>query len=225
MGVPTGRRWIALSLLAVVLPVSLLATLRLTGILPEPPTPEIKTAEAAGWHMYRPKLDPYHSLYLNQTIQNGYSNKEISTTMSIYIIHYFEDWSESPFEYRDGVSFQLNVTSDSLQGYIESILLKYYVLDLNASVAIGTREAVKEYDVEVTKMHCYGTYPSAAYVEAQALGPSCGLFTQVWWIFDDENSEDHTLKATSEILYYNGTTYQKIVVPIVLEMKMSRQNG
>lgn len=133
-------------------------------------------------------------------------------------MHFLEDWSELPFEYRDGITFTVNVTATAAEGRVESVSLRCYVLDADASVEISTVEALEEYNVKVTRTRYLGTNSSAAYVEAQALGSPCGLCTDVEWIFDDENSEDHTLKATSEVLYYNGTNFHKIVVPIILQM-------
>jgi hypothetical protein len=219
--IPTKRKWLALSLVAVVIPISLLLTFRLTGILSEPLEPETIALEAVSWQMDRPKLNPYDTLHINEIIKNGYSGNYTSMEIGVHVWDYVEDWSWIPFEYRDGITFTVNVTATAAEGRVESVSLRCYVLDADASVEISTVEALKEYNVKVTKMRCYGTHPSAAYVEAEALGSSCGLFTQVWWIFDDENSEDHTLKATSEILYHNGTTYHKIVVPIILQMPIS----
>jgi hypothetical protein len=43
---------------------------------------------------------------------------------------------------------------------------------------------------------------------------------QAYWVFNDLNSEEHLLKIFSEILFYNGAQYERIILPIHLFMRI-----
>jgi len=47
-------KWIFLGFLSIMVPIGLLATFRLTGVLQESPKPETITVESVDWNMSRP---------------------------------------------------------------------------------------------------------------------------------------------------------------------------
>lgn len=228
MGVPTNEKWIALSLVAVVLPISLLVTLRLTGILPEPcmhAPLETITVEPASWQMDRPS----GHVYVNERIENNYTSHEVSARIGAYVTSYQENSRSIPFAYghtgRDGVIFTPYVNLTFTHVLVESILIKFRLLEANASIFIlsSHEESIyvfnpplKEYNTSVTDIKWYAENLDTAFIKAQALRSPCGLQTQVYWIFHDENDQGHQLEVTLEIMYLDRTTHQKITVPIIL---------
>ena len=83
----------------------------LTWILPVSAQPEEPT-----WQMYRPKLDPDHSIPINETVHNANTDDEASVGIGVHINHYKEDWSEMPFNDRDGVTFRVALTANTRKG-------------------------------------------------------------------------------------------------------------
>jgi len=226
MGVPTSRRWIAFSLLAVVLPVSLLATLRLTGILPEPQLRTI-TVDPVSWQMDRPS----GHVYINERVENGYTSDEVSAGIGVFISSYEENARHIPYVYgysgRDGVTFKPYINLTFTQGLVESILIEFRLLEAEASIFVHSEREesiyvisppLKEYNTSVTNIKWYAENLDTAFIEAQALQSPCGLETQVYWIFDDENDKGHQLEVMLEIDYFKGTMHQEITVSIVLEV-------
>jgi hypothetical protein len=56
------------------------------------------------------------------------------------------------------------------------------------------------------------------FLKAEVFRSPCGLETQVYWVFDDENNQSHILEVTLEITYFNENTYQEITLPITLRV-------
>ena len=225
MRLSRGQKWFSISLLAVVLPMSLLATFRLTGILPEPPTPETIEVEPVSWQMDRPS----GHVYVNERVENNYTSHEVSARIGAYVTSYQENSRSIPFAYghtgRDGVIFTPYVNVTFAQGLMESILIKFRLLEANASIFIEVyheesiyviNPPLEEYNTSVTDIKWYAENLDTAFIKAQALRSPCGLQTQVYWIFHDENDQAHQLEVTLEIIYFDETTYQKITVPIIL---------
>jgi len=228
MRVLTGRKWIAFSLLAVVLPVSLLVTFRLTGILPEPL--ETITMDPVSWQMDRPS----DHVYINERVENNYASHNVSAMMGVYVTSYQENSRDIPFAYghsrRDGVTFRPYINLTFTQGFVESILIEFRLLEADASIFVHSEREesiyvlsppLKEYNSSVTDIKWYAENLDTAFIEAQALQSPCGLETQAYWIFDDENDKRHQLEVMLEIDYFKGTTHQKITVPLVLQMPIS----
>jgi len=59
-----------------------------------------------------------------------------------------------------------------------------------------------------------------AYVKAEAtISPASLGISHIEWIFNDyENNKDHKLQMSFEVTYFNGTAYQRIIVPAILEV-------
>ena len=238
MGVPTGRRWIALSLLAVVLPVSLLATLRLTGILtgilPEPL--ETITVDTVSWQMDRPELDYADSLHINETIQNGYSNNDTTIGIAVHLFDYVEDWNEIPYgRHKDGIAFRVDVAAAVAEGFESFFVVRFRAVDAYSTIYIerqfgnvsgqylatynATIIALRAVSKEWMDGHWHNV--GEAYVKAESTSSQCGLRGQIHWVFNDQNTEDHQLEASLEFTYFNQTASQKTVMPIILEMPIS----
>lgn len=232
MQLSRGQKWFSISLLAVVLPMSLLATFRLTGVLPEPSVEAI-TVEPVSWQMDRPRLDPDDTLHIDETIENGYSDNYTSIEIGIHLYYYKEDWNEIPFgKHRDGMSFKLNITTAVAEGFNSSFVVRFHAVDAYSTIYIERQfgnvsgQYLATYNATIIELRAVskewmdgGWYNvGEAYVKAESTSSHCGLTGQIHWVFDDQNVEDHHLEATLEFTHFNQTTSQKILVPIILEM-------
>jgi len=213
MGVPTGRKWIAFSLLAVVLPVSLLATLRLTGILPEPPKPETITVESADWRIQRPQ----RYMDIKDTVENTYSNDSVSITVRISIHDYHENGLRAPYWGRDGVGFTANVSAAALKGFFTSIVVEFLPSDDNSTIYI-TQTFSRYHNTTVTRIKGIGTTTGVTCIEAKVSGSPCGLHMPIEWIFKDQNTDNHHLKVNFVVTYSDELTYRRAVMPIILDV-------
>lgn len=200
-----------------VLAVGFLAVLGLTEVFQEPISIITVDVDPVTWQIERPSLGPDQSFSINQTVQNAYADGQISVAFSIRVLHYFEDFSEIPYgQHRDGVDFQINSSINAMQGNVDTVLLKFLLLDSNAEVWVSTVEHLKVHNMTVTATKYFGT--DTAYIEAQVLASPSSLKTQVDWVFSDDNSQDHSLRAMIEISYNSPEERQKLVVPIILEV-------
>lgn len=229
MGVSISRGWLVVSLMAVVLPLSVLVTLRLTGILTGilPGPLETITVEPVHWQMDRPKLDPGQSFHIDETIQNGYSDNYTSIEISVHIMHYVEDWLWVPFG-NDGMAFKVNYTATLAEGLKASFAVKFRTVD-NYSTVYVSRQYLVAYNTTVTEMRLVSREwrkegwhnLGEAYVKAESTGSRCTLGDQIEWVFTDLNVEDHQLEVILEFTYFSQIATQKIAVPIILGMPIS----
>ena len=226
-----SRKWkvaVAVLIVAVAVPTGILGTFTLMNA-------ELGTimVESVSWQMYRPKLDPDHSLIINETVENGYSDNCTSMEINLHLYHYVENWDEIPFgKYRDGICLRVNVTATVTEGFDAVFAVRFRTVD-NFSVIYVSRQYLVAYNASVTEMRLIsrewrdGGWHNLgeAYVKAESMGSRCTLEDQIEWVFTDLNVEDHELEAVLEFTYFNQTISQKIVVPIILDMPLSAQNG
>ena len=86
MRMPFSSKWASLALLSIIVPVSLLATFRLTGVLPEPPKPETITVETVSWNMSRPS----DFTTVDERVENVYADDVALVRLGIFIGGYYE---------------------------------------------------------------------------------------------------------------------------------------
>mgnify|MGYP001045513598 CR=1 FL=1 len=209
----TKHRWASIAILSVVLPITLLITFRLTGILPEPRETEIITLEPVSWSMERPSF----LVDVDGRIAKNYSDNLASMIVSLYTVKWEENSSAAPWFGRDGLVLQTHVNATVTQGYVNSITVSYYPMDANTTFYVSKNEwELILYNATVAKIRTSGIYGTDAYVVAQASNSSCYLGMQTYWVFNDENVANHQLEVTFEIVYFNGTMYRKIVSSMYL---------
>lgn len=202
-------------LLSIVVPVSLLVTLRLTGVIPEPP--ETITIEAISWNMNRPKD---LTAFTNLKVINLFGNENISADLSVSIDTYFEN---SPaFDYNDVFWLIINATAKVNNGFIYSMVVKFSQVDTNAILIMDeTPVFISLRNLSIQSIRATATYKHEAGFTTVSFDQSkdCSLQILVHWIFfDKENGAKHPITATLELTYFNGTIYQRIAIPVSLEV-------
>lgn len=213
------KRVVSLTLLSIMLPISLLATFRLTGVLPEPPTPETITMETINWKMERPSKD----VRSFDGIKNVYNDNLIS--ISLIFLEYRDnyDWNDLDF-------LTLMV---SFKGSISTAEARFQPTDVDSILDVDEevlqnppRYPDAVVNMTLTGIRAVGTNVTEAYVTAKATGSSSTLTIVAHWVFYDviENNKDHILKMTFEATYLNGSAYRKIIAPAILEVWVSTQS-
>jgi hypothetical protein len=203
------RKWFAAAFAALILPISLLTTLKLTGIIPEPQQPETTTLEPLTWRMERPLA------FMDiKMAESNYFNNDVLVNLTVFAACYFEHSSGWPYYGRDGITLMSFASITVRQGFIRAILIKYHP-DTNTTIILLKQDFLVAENMTVKDWRGFGSSLSEAYMMAEVLNTPCSLHTQSYWIFEDEN-EEHKLWITLEVVYFNGTLYKKVVVPIIL---------
>jgi len=218
----TKRRFASVTLLSIILPISLLATFRIAGIIPEPPTPQTITVETVYWNISRPSKPAR----LEQNVQSTYTYTEITVETIVYIDCYEENFDEPPFNSHDGIALRAGVNVSVPNGHVEFMVIRFLPNDFNALAFLDTNEyALKASNATITRRVWLGTEASEAYVIAQGSAASASLTTQLRWVFIDENLESHRLKLTFEAHIFNESTDEVVILPIFLNVLTANESS
>jgi len=214
MGLSNRNKWLSLSLLAIILPIGTLITLKFSGILTEPYPLETITLDAVNWQMERPLND----VEINERIiVNNHPDNAISMNANAIIFKYFENGPLGLLDV-DNMIFSLSVNLTGAPQFV-SIKFTFELTDENSTVFVGTDYWELVYsNVSITEMKTVGTNENKAYVVAQVQNSPCYLRAQCYWAFWDNNCQNHRMNLGIEIVHFDGTRYVKVVAPIILQM-------
>ena len=197
-------------------PVSLLATFRIVGVIPEPElephVSETITLETMQWQMERPQTlvgfdDNARSVYADDFLS-------ISVDVRIYVDN--DDWSG---DFLEGWAL--------FSGSISTVVARFQPIDPDSIIDIDEEvfQNPPRYPTAVANMTLVdvkgvGTNSTEAYARAKATSSPSSLAVVTYWLFYDviENNKDHKLKMTFEVTYFNGTVYRRILAPVTLEV-------
>ncbi len=220
MATLSKRKALPMVLLSMTVPICLLVTFRLTGVLREPPAPETITINEVRWQMERP------SKYtrIKENVENAYTDYVISINASVSIHTYYENDLADPYWKRDGIAFQVNINATTLEGFIGSIVVEFFPSDVNSTMYFSPTFS-RYHNVILRRIEGVSTSTGVTYIEAKASGSPCSMRLPSYWVFTDQNLENHLLRVNVEVTYFNGTTYRKIVAPIILEVLITSTQG
>ncbi len=195
-------------LLSVLVPVSLLAAFRMTGVIPEPPTPQIITVETVYWNMSRPSSSENK---VGEWANKSYGDFSEFVGFSIRI----EGYGENHQEKGDYLEFRIFLEAKVNDGFFDTVVTTFSDIDANAFVDImSDPDMIKLQNLSIeTIRDSFRT--NQPYIEAQSPNRSkqVALAFSVYWMFMDSNNMDHWITVTAEITYFNGAKYQKVVIP------------
>lgn len=164
MSIP-NKKWLSLSLIAIVLPISLLTALKFGGVLVEPQQPETMTQYAVDWTMERPS---YYTT-IGHKFNNSYLTDEIDGEIGLYVQEYFENALTLPFGGRDGVAFGIDINTTILKGSGVSLAIKCHATNGNSTLYICDWDRQLHYsNVSIVEMKQIGGYDEA-YIKASIL--------------------------------------------------------
>jgi hypothetical protein len=191
-------------ILSIVVPVSLLATFRITGILREPMTWETVSLDPVSWSLNRPSNDTM----ILEWVNNSYNGTGVSITLGILVTRYFED----DLYFGDYIQFELNVATNVTEGFIDSVVIRYQ-LNPTSSDMMFDDDWFTLRNLKLQKIEFYEQYATTVGINQPQ---NCSLKHLTFWTMGYDNDVEQAVKATAKILCWNGTAYQKIQVPIDL---------
>ena len=219
------KRWEAVLLFSVIVPIGLLATFRLTGVLHGPPTiSRTTTADMAYWNMSRPA----GILNIEEKITNTYHEDAFSSSLNIHLCTYIEN--DGLYFYNDDVLwFSLTANANTSFGFIYSMHIESSETDKYAKLHFDEQELDSTELYNLTQKRVVdGTYLQKAVFEAISIGQpkECALkMGSRVWVFFDENNLDHWVTITLEIVYFDGAIYRQVSIPIRLGILLDNNDS
>lgn len=202
--------------MAVVLPVSLLVTFRLTGILPELPLETI-TVDAVGWNMSRPS----DLSLVNETVKNFCADGSASVSLDVLSYTYYENagfWLGF-----DVVRAMVSVNASVEEGFIESLAVSFLEVDGHAALDIDQNyDRIELVNLEVASIRDWsGLYFGGnAFFKAVSIGnrnmPTQNFFSHGCSMIKNDVNRQITLTLVAT--YYNGIARQEVTIPIQLKV-------
>jgi hypothetical protein len=218
------RSWKAVFILSFIVPVSLLVTFRLTGVLHGPVAiAESTVLDVIMWEAERPDtpsnpLNIMDGVYINSLYEN-----EIKLAQWILVADY--DPSSEEYSGLPEVTLNFNLTASTPKGYIHSINLTaeeknyaYAWVDCHQELLLC--EEYKPCNLTVNDFQdCHTGLNQTAFIHLAGVNyPSkVSFWVPFRWLFYGPYNQTHVLNVTSELIYYNGTVFKKVVQPFQLK--------
>jgi hypothetical protein len=222
MGALPKNKWLAASTLAIILPLSLLATFKLTGIINEPQKPETIRLEPTSWNMERPS---YH-ITIGKKIEKSYVNEGLSVVFGVVVGEYLEN--AELFDFRDGLLSRVYFNATVTSGDLFSAAIHIQPIETNSDVAIPIHRdslSTEIINVDLTNYKNDGVKDAEAYAKVKITGSPCYLNIPTFWEFWDEDTTSHGLNITNEILYRSDSGYKNVVATFILEVVVDAGNN
>jgi len=197
-----------LFILSIIVPVGLLTSFRLTGILQGPITiSETITLETIEWTFERPD----HDAGIFDVVEAFYNNDGLTANPKIHIW----DYVDRPYGgyYFDSLYMviSINSTITNQDGFIESV---YVVLNKDQSSQIDWMDT--EFHFEnlslVERVEGYKSN-TKAHVKLTGANQSNSVYfsSRINWSLLTPNNQTHQMEVAYELTYYNGTVFKKVV--------------
>jgi len=202
-----------MTLLSIILPLGLLVSFRMSCIIPEPQTPETTTVEAVTWNMSRPT----DIITINQRVRNSYSDNIVSVGLGVHVQEYYENMLDWPSDGDDDVvKLRVSTTLNISKGFIYSVLVRFSK-DAQSYLCIDRHPASR------MLQNLEGKITHNEYFKVVGVNQprNASLSVLCWWALFDQDSMDHWLTVNLEVTYFNGASYQKVIMPIKLGVLVS----
>jgi hypothetical protein len=222
MSVLAKNKWLSLSLLAIILPISVLTTLKFSGFLTQP-QPETITVNAVSWNMERPS----ESIQIVENIKSTHTDEVIFASLRI-LVTTFDSGSWAGF---DDLGLKIYFNATVVEGSVDSVSI-YFCEEGNSSyVSLDGLREFKNLKV-IGKINDGDTLRSnyvKAYIEAIGIDYPKDVnmslfFGGPFWVFLDDRNMNHTLEVIVELIHRTSTTYRKVVMPIHLGVSLDAGN-
>jgi len=214
----SGREMKAVFVLSIVVPVSLLTTLRFVGVIREPAgATEVTTLDTVKWSYARPN----DSLDIYDQFGPRYVGNGISADMHVLMRLYSESHSPMDNDYLR-MSVVVNSTVTNAGGFIESIYVVVHQ-DLQPSLVDWLEKHIEFSNLTLVGFRSGWTSEQGskeAYVSLTGDSrPTTVFFKGVAeWSLLTTHTQTHQIEITCEITYYDGVAHRKIIRPFQLEI-------
>lgn len=219
MGFSYNRKLLSLALLGIILPMGLLTTFKLTGILKESPTiTETTTLDVVRWSSEQ----IFCLINIGDMVKSQYDNGEISIVHSMDIYDYNdENWGG--YFGSATLSTSVNLTATVKNGFVSKVYVSFREDYENSTVGLRLEKSLIK--LENLSLINYGHWLDGnvkAFFDASNANSSSSVYLRLpaYWLLGRINKVNQTrlLEVTYEVTYFNGTTYKKIVQPFHLVM-------
>jgi hypothetical protein len=213
-----GREMKTLFVLSIVLPVGLLATLRMTGILPDSVRiSETITLEAMRWEFQRPASAGFKVVEINRELVAASTSASLRVNLSVSIYEYVQSVSGDDYLL---MGLAGNATLAGPHGFLEGVNVAFGK-DLRPST-IDWQETYFDLRNLSLESSSDGLTNGEAYAKAfvQLAGlnhPNEVYFSgKVVWFLITPATENHEIELTCEITYFDGSAHRKLTQPYQL---------
>ncbi len=208
------KKQISLVLLSIIVPMSLLGTFRLTGILKEPTkVAETITLETIEWEFERIN----QSADIFYVVEALHDDNGFAVNQRIHIWDYVNRplaWSGSTIT----MVVELNSNTTSQNGYIESVYVALYKDQL--STVDWVRPLSRFGNLSIVEQAVGYEWSTKADLRLTSVkhSRSVKFSAMVVWSLLTPNNQSHQMDVLYELIYYNGTAYKKITQPFQLKV-------
>ncbi len=206
------KKMASLTLLSIMLPIGLLATFRVIGVVREPPKTETFTVETVAWNMIRPS----QISVLGNTASNSYADVKASVDFKVNVVGYRENWDFFWFDDVDVVDLRILASSSVTDGYITRMNVKFSGIDDLADLSIERAdESMELRHLEVNRISEGSS--EASFETTSVQKPQTGsLSILTFWVFSDTNSKDHWATITLEVTFFTEGMFKEMRIPLLL---------
>jgi hypothetical protein len=221
------KGWKAALLFSVIVLIGLLATFMIGGILKEKLTiSENKTLDAASWSIERPAA----IIHIGDLLRHVYDG-DVSANYAVFI----DDYQGDSWDYggSDVMNMQVNVTACIGKGFIHSANITFWEDYENSFVNFFEDVAwPKQYahveNLSIIRHEDWLIKPGLkAFVELAGLNnpKSVSFSCFVDWVLRSPQNYTHQLEVRFELVYFNGTAYNRLVQPCLLKIGPDDNNS
>ena len=202
--------------MSIVLPVGMLTAFKTTGLMQEPLTIyETFTKPITASSFQRPE----QHTNINQWINSSFNNEEIVATDDLFLIHFIRNAQGWPADGNNYMSIAVAVDIANASGYVYSVSL-FFSTDASSFLILETSEGSYSLaNLKVNNLDQLGWPEKEILINANAISEntSASLTWLLYFMFSDAATLSQLLVSTS-IVYFNGTTYNRLNIPMKLEV-------
>lgn len=216
-----SRRFKALLVLLIILPVTLIAVFELTGILGGEESIETVMLPLKEWSFPRPTSE----FDVLQTINGSFVDSQISFLAALEVISYNLGLMEVPP--CEWLRFALSINASTFTGYIQRIEILFRD-DVQPSQIWILKTSIMLKNLTLTSFKWTKNPEAFEKFHITLLGknrPREAAFQSIgeWSLLDTlPDTRDHQLEILCTLTFYNGTSYKKIVQPFKLNLDADR---
>jgi len=230
MGTSRLKNWRTVFLLSIIVPVSLLAYLKLMGIIDGTNDEAIKiveskTLEPVTWELERPKyattgINENHTYdSITKTFYGG--DFLANSTLTIYQFGWL--WFSSPC-----LSMNVSATASVSRGYIACVNVSFQEDYTPSQVAFYLNDWSFNFNrlSLVNYTDCLVGVQKAFFSMKGINNPTQASFWRLAeWVLRSPINQSHLLIINIEFTYFNGTAYKKVAQPFILKVFQDNNNS
>jgi hypothetical protein len=215
-----GRRLKTMALMSIVVPVSILIAFRFGGILQEP----LKITETITLDTIERSFErPYWAFDINETISSSFIRSDLSLNMSMLVHQYDDQACEYGGSDYQGIIITMNIFT--LKGYVENVRLIFHESYEGALINLMPFD-VRPKTQNLLAKDLPSMARNASLEFAGVNRPNVAFFwAPLHLVLQSPYNQSHQLDVISELVYFNGSAYKKVVQPFVVRLAPDSNNS